>query len=73
MQGPILRGHDGEGEQPYDGEALANEVFDLLRRRLPSLPLTDPLRSVLYQMLPALGSALGRQPLMPVALGASAR
>lgn len=65
-QPPILTGHDG-GLGEYDGEALANEVFDLIRRRLPRLRPEDPMRPMMAQLLPALGEALGRPPLLPVA------
>lgn len=67
MQPPILKGHDGGGEDQYDGEALANEVFDLIRRRLPRLDSEDPFRPVFCQWLPELGDALGRPRLLPVA------
>lgn len=44
-----------EHESGYDGTALMNEVYDLIRRRLPQLPAGDPLRRPLAQMLPGDG------------------
>jgi hypothetical protein len=63
--GPGLKVLDG-GKDGYDGEALMNEVFDLIRRRLPKIPADDPMRPRLSSLLPALGMALGRDPLVPV-------
>lgn len=62
----FLTSHDG-GADKYDGEALADELFDWLRHRLPRLAEDDPVRCVVQQMLPALGEALGRPRLLPVA------
>lgn len=59
VQHPILTPHDG-GRGEYDGEALLNDVFDLMRRRLPHLRLDDPVRPTVAALLPHLAEALGR-------------
>lgn len=69
-QPPILRGHNG-GRSPGsdhtpEAEALLNDLFDFMRRRLPLLDQDDPVRRRLQPMLPALGQALGRPALLPV-------
>jgi len=46
----------------YSGEQLANDVYDLIRTRMPQVGLDDPLRATLERTMPALGEALG----MPV-------
>ncbi len=64
-QGPILRSHDGGGDI-YDGESLANELYDTMRRRLPLLAEDDPLRPVFSETLTSLSVLLGRPLLVPV-------
>lgn len=64
---PLTEVRRDDGAREYDGEALAVEMFDLLRRRLPRLAEDDPVRCVVQQLLPALGEALGRPRLLPVA------
>lgn len=43
------------------GEALLNDIYDLIVQRLPRLPLTDPARPALAALSPQLGRALGRR------------
>ena len=50
----------------YSGVDLMSEVFDLMRHRLPWIPPDDPYRLRLMALLPAMGSALGRDRLVPV-------
>lgn len=69
VQHPILTGHDGGATGEYTGEALMNEVFDLMRRRLPELLPDDPYRARLMVLLPPMGAALGRDRLVPVGAG----
>ncbi len=64
-QGPILRSHDGGGDH-YDGESLANDVYDLMRRKLPLLAEDDPLRPAFSESLTSLSVLLGRPLLVPV-------
>lgn len=52
--------------QEYTGVHLAEEMFDLMRRRLPRLADDDPMRETYQAWLPCLGSALGRPVLLPV-------
>jgi hypothetical protein len=59
-QPPILTVHDGQSDSGITGEFVLNEIFDLIRRRLPMLPATDPARPHLAALAPALGDALGR-------------
>jgi hypothetical protein len=42
------------------GEALANDLYDLIAERLPRIPMDDPAREVFARHLPAVGDALGR-------------
>ncbi len=42
------------------GEALLNDVFDMLSERLPYLPLEDPARPALAALCPMLAQSLGR-------------
>jgi hypothetical protein len=65
VQHPILTPHDGGGDD-YDGAALAEEIFDLLRSRLPRLASEDPVRALVQPLLPALGEALGHPRLLLV-------
>lgn len=66
-QQPILKGHDGgKGRDEVTGESVLNEVYDLLRRRLPSVDPSDRLRPTLMRFLPLLGEALGRPRLVEV-------
>lgn len=65
MNRPILTPHDGGGDK-YDGEMLANEIFDLIRHRLPRIAVDDPVRENVQRLLPALADALGRPRLLPV-------
>ncbi len=51
---------------PTSGERLLNEVFDLLRRDLPRLPLDDPTRPPLTALMPELARTLGRSTLSAV-------
>lgn len=51
------------------GEQLMNDVYDLLCDRLPELPLEDPYRWQILELLPQLGRTLGRSPLRPVPIG----
>lgn len=51
------------------GEQLMNDVYDLLRDRLPELPPDDPYRTLLLGVLPQFGRVLGRSPLIPVPVG----
>jgi len=44
----------------YDGEALLNEVLDLMQRRMPLVPASDPAQRVLSAFVPQLAEALGR-------------
>lgn len=61
QQLPIMRGLEGGGERDENtGEALLNDVFDLISKRLPKLPLTDPARPTLAALSPMLAQALGR-------------
>lgn len=65
-QHPILKGLEGgEGGDPYTGVDLVEEMYDLVRRRLPHLTLDDPLRPTVSQWLPLLGDALGRPAVLP--------
>lgn len=66
MQHPILTPIDGGGESQYTGVTLLNEVYDLIRRRLPKLSPDDPHRAVLSWLLTQLGPRLGRSDLVPV-------
>ena len=66
MQGPLLKGHDGGRGDEYDGEALMNEVYDLMRHRLPLLHPGDLHRPVVSQFLARLGDRLGRDRLVAV-------
>lgn len=50
----------------FDGEQLANDVFDIIHRGLPRLAADDPLRPAFAAWLPVLGEALGRPRLQPV-------
>ncbi len=50
----------GSTDVAYDGEQLAGEIFELIRRRLPDLDVADPLRPMFHAVLPGLGAALGR-------------
>lgn len=64
----LLTVHEG-GKQPVGhqaGQDLLEDVFDLIRRRLPALAVDDPVRIRLAKILPLLGRHLGRAPLMPV-------
>lgn len=61
QQSPILNGLKGGNEQ-YDGQALMNEVFDLMSERLSWLPPDDGYRPVVEDFLTALGPRLGRDP-----------
>lgn len=65
-QHPILTPLDGGGAKEYDGDDLMNEVFDLMRHRLPRLRMTDPHRPVVSEFLAALGPRLGRDRLVAV-------
>lgn len=66
-QSPILTSLDGGADATlYDGEELLNEVFDLMRRRLPKIPVDDPARPALTALLPALAESLGRPLVVPV-------
>lgn len=62
MQHPILTGHDGgkRDDDALTGEHVLNEIYDLIRRRLPLIPLDDPARTCLAALAPALGESLGR-------------
>ena len=62
QQLPIMRGLEGgRGERDENtGEALLNDIFDLISKRLPRLPLTDPARPALAALSPMLAQALGR-------------
>lgn len=65
MQHPILTSHPGgrdavEGAAKVTGESVLNEVYDLIRHRLPHLQPDDPARPYLAALGPALGEALGR-------------
>jgi hypothetical protein len=51
---------DQGGRNPETGEALLNDVFDLIRCRLPRLPVNDPARPALTALCPMLAQALGR-------------
>lgn len=64
-QSPILTAHDGGGEQD-SGEQLLNDVFDLIRRRLPRLACDDPVRVSLTAVMPELARRLDRPHVMPV-------
>lgn len=68
MDRPNLTPLEGGGDG-YDGMTLMNEVFDLMRRRLPRLRLDDPQRPVVSEFLVALGPRLGRDPLVAVREG----
>lgn len=64
---PILTPHTGEEDRgSYTTNDLMNEVFDLMRRRLPKLAADDPGRRRVMALLPALGEALGRDQVVPV-------
>lgn len=64
---PILTPHDGGAENAnYSTDDLMNEVFDLMRRRLPRLNAGDPGRARLMALLPQIGAALGRDQVVPV-------
>lgn len=60
LQHPLLHALEGHGEPSLDGLALLEDVYDLMRRRLPQLDPDDPVRLRLQPLLPALGHALGR-------------
>lgn len=67
VQHPMMKGHDGGDDGgEYTGHHLAEELFDLMRRRLPRLADDDPYRHLLMRTLPVLGEALGRPQLVPV-------
>lgn len=46
--------------QPYTGEDLLNEVFDVMKCRVPKLQPDDPYRERLMTLIPQLAAALGR-------------
>ncbi len=53
------------------GEAILNDICDLITRRLPAIPLDDPARPGLARITPQLAAALGRDPVrVLVATGA---
>jgi hypothetical protein len=61
MQHPILTVHPGgAGHGQVTGEAVLNEIFDLIRHRLPLLDPTDPVRPHLAALAPVLAEELGR-------------
>lgn len=55
-----LRSYDGGGEGVLSGNEVLNEVYDLLRRRLPDLSPDDPARPALAATLTDLAPMLGR-------------
>lgn len=59
-QPPILTAHKGGHSDEITGETVLNEVFDLLRHRLPHVAASDPARPHLVALAPLLGDALGR-------------
>lgn len=58
-------------DQQYTGVDLAEEMFDLMRRRLPRLAADDPLRPQYQGLVTSLASALERPALVPVPLPAT--
>src|SRR5436305_1230704 len=50
----------GRGADMVTGETVLNEVFDLIRLRLPFIGASDPARPYLAALAPALAEALGR-------------
>jgi hypothetical protein len=61
MQHPILTVHDGGADHgQVTGETVLNEIFDLIRHRLPLLDPTDPVRPHLAALAPVLAEGLGR-------------
>lgn len=53
------------GPDQDTGEALLNDVFDLIAERLPRLPLDDPARPALAVLCPLMGQSLGRPCAIP--------
>jgi hypothetical protein len=51
---------------PDAGRQLLNDLYDLMRKRLPGVASTDPCRETLARLLPELGRQLGR-PLVTIA------
>jgi len=49
---PLLTLHDGEGAGYRSGEDFLDEVFDLIRCRLPELHPSDPVRVALSRLAP---------------------
>lgn len=49
-----------------EGEQLMHDVLDLMVKRFPELPLEDPYRSPILEVLPALARSLGRPPMLLV-------
>lgn len=65
-QRPLMRGLEGGRQGGLTGQDLLEEVFDLIRRRLPLLADDDPVRGSLSATLTALAPELGRPRVMPV-------
>lgn len=58
---PTLVMHAGGIGQDWDaGERLMNDVYELIRSRLPGLAYDDPVREIWAAALPEFGRLLGR-------------
>lgn len=60
-QPPIFSMHEGgNGAGVVTGRKVLDDIYDLIRRALPKIPIDDPARPYLTAALPALGDELGR-------------
>lgn len=55
-----LTAYDGGREGRLSGEEVLDELFDLIRLRLPRLAPEDPVHGSLSRLAPYLGQSLGR-------------
>lgn len=64
---PILQIHDGgHGDGMITGRDALEEIFDVIRRALPRIPLDDPVRPHLAEIAPVLCEQLGRPRIVAV-------
>lgn len=60
--------HDGgAGADTLTGGEVLNEIFDLIARSLPRIPLDDPVRPHLAGLAPLMAAGLGRPRAVAVA------
>jgi hypothetical protein len=57
---PTLTPYKGPAADWSAGERLLNDVFELVRARLPELAPDDPVRESFAKVLPDVGRSLGR-------------